>query len=180
MTKLLNQSEYARLKGVSSAHINRLVKKGIIKLDRGKINSNEADKSIEEYSDHAPGEGHWRDSGIRATQDSDTDSYAHYKKIKIKIEIANEKLKYDEKMGILLNAEELKTKHIKAVVDVKTRLLAVSHKCSQEIAHILISGKSETEIVIEVSKILKKEHEEALRELSQWGSKKGGDIENQK
>lgn len=83
-------------------------------------------------------------------------------------------LKRLEIEGKLLNAEELKLEFAKLFTDIKTHLLAVRHKCSQEITHILISGKTELEVRLEINKILEKEHYGALVELSQWGQTKKG------
>lgn len=79
-----------------------------------------------------------------------------------------------EMEGKLINADELKLVFAKLFTDVKTKLQSVRYKCSQEITHIIITEKSEANIRLEIDKILQTEHDEALKELGQWKSKKKG------
>lgn len=81
-------------------------------------------------------------------------------------------LKRMEMQGKLIDADDLRLELSRLIVDVKTKLQAVRYKCSQEIAHIIITGKTEANIRLKIDEILKTEHDAALVELSKWKSHK--------
>lgn len=88
-----------------------------------------------------------------------------------KITTENRRLKEltrKELEGELVNAKELEANITKLFVDIKTRIRAIAPKTAQEISHITLKNKSEREVITEIQNVLKKEHDEALQELSEW------------
>lgn len=73
-----------------------------------------------------------------------------------------------QKEGLLVDAEEVRRSLAKAFTDVKTRIRSVAPKSAQAIAHLKAEKKVERELIAEIQKILQREHDEALEELSHW------------
>ncbi len=159
---LITQAEYARRKGVTKGYINKLVKKGVIVLEKGKVDPGQADKAIAAAS--APARAKFRKNNKpTSTEGGFSKAQAakeHYRALLAKQE-------YEKKSGKLIDADET-YRHLAGVFTVvKTRIRSIAPACAQEIAHLKMGKKNPREIVAAVEKILIKQHDEALKELSE-------------
>jgi len=77
-----------------------------------------------------------------------------------------------QKEGELVNAKELQRELMTLFTTIKTRIRATAPKCAQEIAHLKVSKMKNKELIAAIQSILKKEHDDALQELSEWKSTK--------
>jgi len=174
--RLLTQAAFARERGVSPARINVLVKRGIIKLHDGLIDPEEADKAVAAASDPARdsyrklgkmGRPHEAGGGAGSAYREAATAEKHWSALL-------KRIAYEEKQGELVNAKELQRELTKLFTTIRTRIRSIAPKCAQEIAHLKASKMRSRELVAAVQAILKKEHDDALLELSQWGKDKKG------
>lgn len=167
MADLLTQAAYAKRRGVKRQYINRLVKQGIIKLKKGKVDPAQADRAISGYAD--PARSEFRKSpGPAATQEPERDSTAYWRKAELQVRTALKKLDHDERVGKLVDAEKIERELVNLLTAIKTRIRAIAPKCAQEVAHLKVAKKKRRSLITEVQEILRKEHDEALEELGRW------------
>lgn len=172
MVKTVSQSEYARQRGVTPGYINKLVKQGVLKLQEGKLDPEQADKDIQDYAAGLKGT-----PGPKATGQPDDDSLASWRRKELMAKTALKQLQLDEERGLLINAEELKIGLCQLFADVKTIIRAIPHKTAQEVFYIARATTSDRQGIASISTLLLKEVDEALTELSRWqpkSNKKGG------
>jgi len=118
MNKLMTQTEYAKHRGCNQSHINRLIKKGIIKLIKGRIDPAQADRAILENED--PSRAEFRRGGGRlATQEPSENSVTAAKVNQIKVATALKNFILKEKIGVLVLANAEKTKGYETAQQVK-------------------------------------------------------------
>lgn len=158
--KLLKPAEFARKMGVSAQSIDNLIKQGIIPLHSGKVDIEEAKKSINDNSD--PARAEFRKGG---KQDI---TYQKARQLKEMYRAKLNQIEVQVKEGALVNAEDEIRELANLFVVIKTRIRNIAPKCAQRIAELKIQGKKHFEILAEVQGILKKEHDEALEELANW------------
>lgn len=87
----------------------------------------------------------------------------------------NRKIKELKRMeieGKLINADDLKLEFAKLFTDVKERLRGIPTRLAGEIYNLVLNAKNEREGQTVVFTKLTQEIDEALKELSQWKSKK--------
>lgn len=163
--KLLNQTEYAKHRGITKGMVSRLVKQGKITLiKKGKqnlINPKDADKSIEDFSD--PARDAYR-KGVQGKRKGPT--YADAQTFKEILRGKILELEYKEKEGILIDARETERQLAILFTTIKIRIRAIAPKCAQKLAH-LKAGKGRG-FTAKVQEILRKECDEALEGLSGW------------
>lgn len=88
-----------------------------------------------------------------------------------KIATENRRLKElarKELEGELVNAKDLEIELIKLFTNIKTRVRSIAPKTAQEITHLKLNSKTEREMIAAVQEVLKREHDEALQEMSEW------------
>lgn len=166
-TSLVTQAEYARRKNVSNAYISKLVKMGVIRLKKGKVDPEQADNAILDYADPSRTDLK-RDSGVKASQVPEKDSIAYWRKAELQIKTAIKKLEHDEKMGELVNAADLHRELMTLFTTIKTRIRSIPSKVALEIADLKASKLKHKELIATIQDILKKEVDDALKELSEW------------
>lgn len=167
MVKTVSQSEYARQRSVTPGYINKLVKQGVLKLQEGKINPEQADQDIQAYASGLKGT-----PGPKATGQPDDDSLASWRKRELQVKTAIRQIQLDEGKGKLVNIDELRAEFGKLFVDIKTRIRAIGPKVAQEVSFIKLNSQNEKAATVAVQKIIMAECDEALKELSQWGTQK--------
>lgn len=165
--KTTTQAAYARSRNVSAAHINVLVKQGIIQLERGKVNPEQADRAIADYASPARADFKKNAPGPTASQSPEKGSIAYLRGVELQLKNALKKIEHDTKTGTVVNAEQLRLELAKLFTDIKTRIRAIAPKCAQEVAH-LKGSKRGRELITAIESLLKKEHDGALEELSKW------------
>ena len=73
-----------------------------------------------------------------------------------------------EATGELVNAKDLKRELMSFFTTIRSRIRAVAPKCAQQIAHMKTAKMKQRELLSKVQKLLSREHDEALKELSEW------------
>jgi len=152
MAELMTQAEYARRIGVTHPRINTLVKRGIVKLQNGKINPKQADEAIENYTDPT------RRKAKTDTSVISENSFIKARTIRENYKAALSKLEYEEKIGKLIEVEKVKNVFFRKARIVRDNLLNIPDR----IAMRLINKKDPDEI----KQILEKEIRQVLEELS--------------
>lgn len=145
--------------------VSRLVKQGKITLiKKGKqnlINPKDADKSIEDFSDPA------RDTYRKGGQGKKKTTYADAQTFKEILRGKILELEYKEKEGKLINAQDTERQLAMLFTTIKTRIRAIAPKCAPGFAHLKASTKGRA-FTAKFQEILRKEHDEALKELEHW------------
>ena len=77
----------------------------------------------------------------------------------------------EEARGKLVDAQDVKRELIKLFTTIRGRIRSIAPKCAQEIAHLKVAKLKQRPLMAKVQKILSKEHDEVLKELSEWGGK---------
>lgn len=88
-----------------------------------------------------------------------------------KITIENRKMKEMERgkqEKTLVSSADMERELAKLFTDVKTRIRSIAPKCAQGIAALKSTKKNDREIIADIQEILRKEHDDALTELSTW------------
>ena len=167
MRKLVNQSEYARMRGVKKDAVSKMVLAGVITLNaNGKIDPVLADAAM--AANTSPARDEYRKIGKEPAQAQGEMSYRRaataekYWRAKI-AEFEAGKLKES-----LVNAEDVKAVFFTHITAVKTRLRSIPSKCAQEVAVLKLSAKSDRELMAKIQQVLSEVIDEALSEISQW------------
>lgn len=121
MSKLITQAAYAKLRGVSPPYINKLVKQGVIKLKKGKVDPDLSDRAIKEYAD--PARAEFRKG--RSALDSGENDFAKARTIEKHYKAALAKLEYEEKIGKVVNADEVRARAFERGRKVRDALLNI-------------------------------------------------------
>jgi hypothetical protein len=142
--------EYARMRGVSVVAVSKAVKTRRISLVRGKIYPAKADKEWERNTQPGQRAVNTRrkppktaapaaaaDPGQpRDTPDSQPNSYATARARREETLANMAQMDYDVKMGVLVNAGEIREKIAKLHTEAKTRLLGVASKCKARLPQL--------------------------------------------
>lgn len=154
MSDFITQSEFAQREGVSKNAVSKWKKEGRLVFRKGKVDYEATKKLLSDTADPA-----------RAKADG---SFAYARTVKEAARAKLTQLKVKQVEGELVNAKELQRELMTLFTTIKTRIRAVAPKCAQEIGHLKASNMKNKELLAAVQEILKKEHDDALQELSEW------------
>lgn len=153
----VTQTEWAKEQGVSKQYVCYLVKKGIVQLEDGLIDREQANRAVEAIRD--PSQPLRRKGGgERSTSDLSTALL----KVRIKNEMEKGKIletKAKAEIGELVSVEEVKTEAFNVARVVRNNLLNIPDRVSA-----LLASMSDTEKIHET---LTEEIRTALEELTQ-------------
>jgi hypothetical protein len=169
---LLTQSAYAKQRGVTAPRVNHLIAAGVIKLTDGLVDVSQADKAVRDNSDpsrdeHRKMPGRPVDKGggaggeYRRAATAERFWSAMLKKMDVEV-----------RKGELVNAKDMERELTILFTTIKTRIRAIAPKISLEVTQLKLAKKPQRILVAEVQELIKKECDEALQELSEWGEKK--------
>lgn len=150
---LLTMRQYAKHRGVSHETVSNAVKKGritCVRNERGyaQIDPEVADREWSENSDHAKmiSKGQTPQAPSQPEADGPRGpSYAQSRAIREAYQARLAKLDYDERMGKLVEAEEVKRKWVQVAGLVRTKVLGIPSMAKQRIPDLT----SEQYLVIE-------------------------------
>jgi len=170
--ELISQAEYARRRGVTPPRISHLVKSGVIILEDGKVNPEQADAAIEATINP----GYAKRPGRPAKGGADTArlSYTEAATLEKKFSAALKKLDLEEREGTLINAAELQRELMALFATIKKRLRAIPSKTAPEVYGLAKAAKTQRAGCAKINRRLLAEIDDALLELSQWGADKKG------
>lgn len=144
--KSMSKAEFAGYKGFSKPYVSKLVRLGMIILEKdGRINPEKADKMLAENSDPARKEIKNR-------------SYTESRAIREHYRSLNEKLDYQIKTGEFINADTARQLWERVTMACRSRLLALPSKVAPIVVHL----KSIPEVKDQIEKLI----HEALNDLS--------------
>jgi len=164
--QLITQAEYARRRGVTAPRISHLVKSGVIVLEDGKVNVEQADQAIEQAINPA----YQKRPGRPAKGGADTSrlSYTQAATLEKKFSAALKKLDLEEREGTLINAEELRRELMALFATIKKRLRAIPSKITPEVFGLAKAAKGQRAGCAKINKRLLSEIDDALQELSEY------------
>jgi hypothetical protein len=176
--KNLTQAAYSRKKGWNRSYTGRLVKEGVIKLVKGKVNEAQANAALEAMADPARDEfkNKGRGTGAGAGEDKAKRTIATYADAKTVEQIAKAQLKQlqlKREQGKSIDSAETRRDLIQLFTHIKTRIRAIPNKTAQEIAHMK-NAKRGRSLTAAIQQLMLKEIDEVLVELSQFKLPEGG------
>ena len=185
MSTLLNQTAYARHRGVSKMAISKLVKQGLISTPNGKIDPTKADKELKAnlHPSHVtsspengkkggrpPGSGKPRIPSAASpppgqSQDHGA-SFASSRAAKEFIKAKMLKNELDVQTGKLVDAEEVLFAMKDLHIEIRNGVRAIPAKATGEIMNIIAGGKPD--MATQIQSVLRRETDETLENLSKW------------
>lgn len=163
MANIITQAAYAKQRGVTPARINHLISKGVVILVNGKVDPDQADAAIEAAANPAYAKAPGRPAKDRGPSNY-ADAAAREKHFKALLA----ELDFKEREGELVNAAELRHELAAVFTVVKTSLRSIPAKVAQEVFHLALNAKAEREGVASIFKLMLKEIDVVLTELSQY------------
>ena len=133
---LISQAEFARQQGVSKPYINKLVKKGIIKLKNGKVDTKQALSSIKMNADPATllrSDKQKESSNLPASPNGGID-FVTARTMREAFRAKLTQLEYEEKSGKLTDAAKVKNDAFKAGRIVRDELLTIPDRLADVLA----------------------------------------------
>ncbi|WP_341817098.1 hypothetical protein [Wolbachia endosymbiont (group A) of Agelastica alni] len=153
----ITQTEWAREIGVSKQYVCYLVKKGIVELEDGLINREQANEAVAAIRDPS--------QPLRRKSNSENESTSNLSTMLLKTRIKNEmergkllEAKAKAEIGELVAVEEVKTEAFNIARVVRNNLLNIPNRVSA-----LLASLSDTE---KIHKTLTEEITSSLQELS--------------
>lgn len=166
MGELVSQRAFAKLMGVSQPAVNKAIKSGRIKLINGKIDPDQAARAWEANTDKAQQRGHGK-AGAPAepegrqpgTDDGATvPEYSRSRQIIAAFEARIAQIDYQEKVGKLVSADEVRLKAFNGARRARDLLMAIADRISPILAA--------TEDQFEVHRLLSDEIRLVCEEIS--------------
>ncbi|WP_299735368.1 hypothetical protein [uncultured Endozoicomonas sp.] len=130
---LISQAEFARQQGFTRGYVTKLIKKGIVKLQHGKVDSVQAEQALKANADPV--------TLIRSDQTTETlpgqqgaVDFVTARTMREAFKAKMAKLEYEEKSGTLTDAAKVKQDAFKAGRIVRDELLAISDRMADVLA----------------------------------------------
>ena len=130
--ELMNQSQYARRRGVSKQAVSKAIKVGRIKLTHGKIDPALADVQWGANTDPAPEFGVKEKEGLPQSNLSYTTSRAIREAYTARLA----RLEYEEKVGELISADKVRLQAFNTARRARDLLLAIPDRVAPIVAGI--------------------------------------------
>ena len=130
---LMSQAEFARQQGFTRAYVTKLIKKGIIRLSNGKVDSNQAQQAMKANADPV--------SLIRTDQTTELTppqpgavDFVTVRTMREAFRAKMAKLEYEEKSGTLTEAAKVRQDAFKAGRIIRDELLAIPDRLADVLA----------------------------------------------
>ncbi len=132
---LISQAEFARQQGFTKGYVTKLIKKGIVKLKNGKVDSVQAGQAMKANADPV--------TLIRSDQPSESDivpsqpgavDFVTARTMREAFKAKMAKLEYEEKSGTLTDASRVKQDAFKAGRIIRDELLAIPDRMADVLA----------------------------------------------
>lgn len=167
----VTQAEYARIKGWSKQYVNRLVQQGKITLVNGKVDIDAADQALAQHADPARATGSDPDAQSATHNQSsqsfsntgnsgpgNTVDFATARTMREAYKAKLAKLEYEEKVGKLIDAENVKAEAFRTGRIVRDAMLMIPQRVQEMLATITDAH--------EIGEVLSREITIALDKLS--------------
>ena len=153
----MSQAEFARQQGFTKGYVTKLIKKGIVELKNGKVDSVQAQQAMKTSADPVSLIGSDQTTELAPTQPGAGD-FVTARTMREAFCAKMAKLEYEEKSGTLTEAVKVKQDAFKAGRIIRDGLLAISDRMVNVLAAEDDPGK--------VEELLREELEAILNELS--------------
>ena len=153
---LISQAEFARQQGFTRGYITKLIKKGIVKLKNGKVDSVQAEQAMKANADPVTLIRSDQSTDLAPTQPGAVD-FVTARTMREAFKAKMAKLEYEEKSGTLTDAAKVKQDAFKAGRIIRDELLAIPDR----MADVLAAEDNP----YEVTRLLREEIEQALSAL---------------
>ncbi len=153
---LMTQAAFARQQGFTRGYVTKLIKKGIIQLKNGKVDSVQAEQAMKANSDPVTLIRSDQSADLSPTQPGAVD-FVTARTMREAFKAKMAKLEYEEKSGTLTDAAKVKQDAFKAGRIIRDELLAIPDRMSDVLAA--------EDNPYEVTKLLREEIEQALSAL---------------
>ncbi|WP_066015958.1 MULTISPECIES: hypothetical protein [Endozoicomonas] len=153
---LISQAEFARQQGFTRGYVTKLIKKGIVKLKNGKVDSVQAQQAMKANADPVTLIRSDQSADLSPTQPGAVD-FVTARTMREAFKAKMAKLEYEEKSGTLTDAAKVKQDAFKAGRIIRDELLAIPDR----MADVLAAEDNP----YEVTKLLREEIEQALSAL---------------
>lgn len=155
---LISQAEFARQQGFTRGYVTKLIKKGIVKLKNGKVDSDKAIKSMKAHADPVTLIRSEQQEVIPGQQGQGAVDFVTARTMREAFRAKMAKLEYEEKSGQLTDAGKVKSDAFKAGRIVRDTLLGIPDRLSD-----LLAAEHDP---IAIRKLLIDELETVLNKLS--------------
>ena len=159
---LISQAEFARQQGFTKGYVTKLIKKGIVKLKNGKVDSVQAQQAMKANADPVTLIRSDQSTDLAASQPGAVD-FVTARTIREAFKAKMAKLEYEEKSGTLTDAAKVKQDAFKAGRIIRDELLAIPDRMADVLAAEDDPGK--------VGELLQEELEAILNELTRQQGK---------
>ncbi|WP_067582369.1 hypothetical protein [Endozoicomonas ascidiicola] len=154
---LISQAEFARQQGFTRGYVTKLIKKGIVKLKNGKVDSIQAEQAMRANADPVTLIRSDQSTDLTQTQPGAVD-FVTARTMREAFKAKMAKLEYEEKSGTLTDAAKVKQDAFKAGRIIRDELLAIPDR----MADVLAAEDDPRQ----VGKLLLEELEAILNQLS--------------
>jgi len=130
---LMSQAEFARQQGFTRGYVTKLIKKGIIRLSNGKVDSNQAQQAMKANADPVSLIRSDQTTELAPTQPGAVD-FVTARTMREAFRAKMAKLEYEEKSGTLTDAAKVKQDAFKAGRIIRDELLAIPDRLADVLA----------------------------------------------
>ena len=154
---LVSQAEFARQQGFTRGYVTKLIKKGVIQLKKGKVDSVQAERAMKANADPVTLIRSDQSTDLAQTQPGTVD-FVTARTMREAFKAKMAKLEYEEKSGTLTDAGKVRQDAFKAGRIIRDELLAIPDRMADVLAAEEDPGQ--------VGKLLLEELEAILNQLS--------------
>jgi len=130
---LMSQAEFARQQGFTKGYVTKLIKKGIIRLSNGKVDSNQAQQAMKANADPVSLIRTDQTTELAPAQPGAVD-FVTARTMREAFRAKMAKLEYEEKSGTLTDAAKVKQDAFKAGRIIRDELLAIPDRLADVLA----------------------------------------------
>ncbi|UYM16203.1 hypothetical protein [Endozoicomonas euniceicola] len=150
---LLSQAEFARQQGFTRGYVTKLIKKGIVKLKNGKVDSEQAIQSMKAHADPVTLVRPDKSQPLTPEQNGTVD-FVTARTMREAFRAKMAKLEYEQKNGQLTDAAQVRSDAFKAGKMVRDGLLALPDRLADLLAAESDPATVRTLLVNEIEAVL--------------------------
>ena len=131
---LISQSEFARQQGFTRGYVTKLIKKGVVKLKNGKVDSEQAVRSMKAHADPVALIRSDQQEVIPGQQAQGAVDFVTARAMREAFKAKMAKLEYEERCGQLTDASKVKNDAFKAGLIIRNALLNLPDRLADVLA----------------------------------------------
>ena len=149
---LISQAEFARQQGFTRGYVTKLIKKGIIKLNQGKVDSIQAVQSMKDHAD--PSTLIRSDQKNSATDPTPSVDFVTARTMREAFKGRLAKLEFEEKSGKLTDAATVKNDAFEAGRIIRDELLTIPDRLADVLAAETDPRETRKKLYEEIEQVL--------------------------